>query len=460
MDVATPVVSEVAPDSPAARAGLLVGDVIELIEGVAPLDVIEYQQLVDRADPALVVRREGAPLARRIVVAKPAGEPLGIRVDSAVFDRIRTCDNHCEFCFIYQLPKGLRRSLYLKDDDYRLSFLYGNFTTLTRFTELDAERVIEERLSPLYVSIHATDPSLRAAMLRNPRGATSLRWLDVLLEAGIEVHGQVVVCPGVNDGEHLARTLGDTLDRFAALSSVGVVPLGTSDHSNEPTMRPHTADEAGRVLDLVERFGDLSLAALGERRIYASDEFYLVAGRAMPTAEYYEGFGQLENGIGMAAALEAEFSGTDVHEADLGGGGFFHSVDGAPPWGYRATRADLDRPGTAAPVILTGEYGAQVLTDLLDRHSAPPIEVLGVENTFFGGNTAVAGLLCGADLSAAMMARGAARYVLPDVCLSEGRFLDGTTPAELPFSVEVVETSGVALRALVDQEVARTRAAM
>lgn len=453
--MSVPVISEVAPGSPGDRAGLRVGDEIELIGGVAPLDVIEYQQLVEREDPELVIRRAGASIPRRVTVEKGHGEPLGIRVDSAVFDKVRTCDNHCEFCFIYQLPKGLRKSLYLKDDDYRLSFLYGNFTTLTRFTELDAERVIEERLSPLYVSIHATDPKVRATMLRNPRGATSLRWLDVMLDAGIEVHGQIVVCPDINDGSHLERTLADTVDRFHRLASVGVVPLGTSDYSNEPAMRPHTPHEAGVVLEAVHQWGDVSIKALGARRIFASDEFYLVAGRTLPPTAFYEGFEQVENGIGMARALEAEFLGTELQFETPHGGGFFHSVDGAPPWGYRATRAALDDFGSGPPVILTGEYGAAVLGDLFHRHHAPTLEILAVKNGFFGGNTGVAGLLCGVDLAKAMRSRGDARYILPDVCLSEGRFLDGLTPADLPFPVEVVETSGVALRRLVDLEVAR-----
>src|SRR5262249_6400852 len=155
-------------------------------------------------------------------------------VESAVFDRVRTCDNHCPFCFIYQLPKGMRRSLYLKDDDYRLSFLYGNFTTLTRFTEADLERVLTEQLGPLYGSIHATDPELRARLLRNRRGATSLRWLSALLDAGIEVHGQVVVCPGVNDGEHLDDTMLGLMETYSQLATVGVVPLGVSAFSTEP----------------------------------------------------------------------------------------------------------------------------------------------------------------------------------------------------------------------------------
>ncbi|MEA3020947.1 MAG: hypothetical protein QOI47_2471, partial [Actinomycetota bacterium] len=207
-----PRIIAVAPGSPAARAGLVAGDEVVSIGGRRPRDVLEWRLLVDDADPELEVRRGGLDVL--VEVPKRAGEVLGAEVHSSVFDRVRTCDNHCEFCFIYQLPKGMRRSLYLKDDDYRLSFLYGNFTTLTRFTEADLERVITGGLSPLHVSIHATDPDVRARMLRNRRGATSLRWLRALLDHGITVHGQVVVCPGQNDGDVLEATLAGVLDEY------------------------------------------------------------------------------------------------------------------------------------------------------------------------------------------------------------------------------------------------------
>src|SRR5688500_16294832 len=236
-----PRIVAVAPGSPAARAGLAPGDEVVSIDGQHPRDVFEWRLLVDDADPELEVRRGGLDVL--VDVPKRAGETLGAEVHSAVFDQVRTCDNHCEFCFIYQLPKGLRRSLYLKDDDYRLSFLYGNFTTLTRFTEADLERVVTERLSPLHVSIHATDPDVRTRMLRNRRGATSLRWLRALLDAGIEVHGQVVVCPGVNDGGVLVDTLVGVLDRYPELASLAVVPLGVSRHNTDASMRPHTRAE-------------------------------------------------------------------------------------------------------------------------------------------------------------------------------------------------------------------------
>jgi len=442
-----------------------VGDELLAVNGTPPRDVIEYRLAVDEADVVLDLR--SGHERREVVVHKGAGEPLGIEVSSAVFDRVRTCDNHCQFCFIYQLPKGMRRSLYTKDDDYRLSFLYGNFTTLTRFTELDFERVVSERLSPLFVSIHATDPDVRASLLRNRRGATSLRWLAALLEAGIEVHGQVVVCPGVNDGEVLEATLTGILESYPALATAGVVPLGVSDFTTEAAMRPHSPDEAAAVLDLVERYQGLFADVLGRRLVYAADEYYLLAGRPFPPASAYDGFPQHENGIGMAAAFAGSFAG-DERLARGVRPGFFAAVDGAPAAGYRAPRARTAsdahssgplRPGSSAvlglpvrrarrPVgVLTGRYGARVLAPLVAGLGRADVRVIPVENRFFGGNIGVAGLLVGEDLARALAAEPEGhRYLLPDACLSEGRFLDGGTLADLPRPVEVVASDGWSLR--------------
>jgi len=436
-----PTVVAVDPGSAAARAGLLPGDEILSIAGQAPRDIIEYRLLVDEPDPELELRRGG--LEQTLVVIKAVGEPLGAEVSSAVFDRVQTCDNHCPFCFIYQLPPGMRRSLYLKDDDYRLSFLYGNFTTLTRFTEADLERIVDEGLSPLYVSIHATDPDVRAGMLRNRRGATSLRWLRALLDAGIEVHGQIVVCPGVNDGGVLDDTLCGILDRFPELASVAAVPLGVSRFSNEPSLRPHTGEEAAAVIDTIESWQETFLEALGRRLVFAADEYYLVGSRPFPPAEDYDGFPQHENGVGMAAALLA---GCDSGPRS----GFFAAVDGAPADGYRAPRAAGTVtlvPRRRAPVaVLTGEYGAAVIRPLLDRLGRGDVRVVAVPNEYFGGNIAVSGLMVGADLQRVLAGQPEGhRYLLPDVCLSRGVFLDGTSPADLPRPVEVVPTTGAAL---------------
>jgi putative radical SAM enzyme (TIGR03279 family) len=440
-----PRVVAVAPGSPAARAGLQPGDQIVAMDGQLPRDIIEYQLLADQAELELDVRRGG--LDQSLTVTRNGAEPLGIEVDAALFDRVRTCDNHCEFCFIHQLPKGLRRSLYVRDDDYRLSFLYGNFTTLTRFTEADLERVVDEGLSPLWVSIHATDPDIRARMLRNRRGATSLRWLRALLDHGIEVHGQVVICPGVNDGPILDDTLTGLLDRYPELATVACVPLGVSRFNVEAAMRPHTPEDARQVVNLVESYQPTFLQALGRRMVYAADEYYLLAGRSFPHLETYGAIAQHDNGVGMARAFEARFRGR--HDAPAGGpGGFFQSVDGAPAAGYRAPRDPgrvTLRPRPGAPVtILTGTYGAEVIRPLIPAD----VDVLSVANHFFGGNIGVAGLLTGADLSSALAgASPHRRYLLPDVCLSGGRFLDGLSPEDLPRPVEVVPADGAALRA-------------
>ena len=442
-----PVVTTVVEGSPAHGAGIHTGERLVEVNGRQPTDVIEYQQLTDVATVTLLVRNHGDE-DRVVVIEKADGEPLGLFVASAVFDRVRTCDNHCPFCFIYQLPKGMRRSLYLKDDDYRLSFLYGNFTTLTRFTELDVERVLTERLGPLYVSIHATDPELRATMLRNPRGATSLRWLEVLLDGGIEVHGQVVLCPGINDGAALDRTLCDVLDRYPTLATLGIVPLGLSDYSKEPDLRAHTAEEARAAIELVESYQALFQRALGRRVVHAADELYLVAGRELPGVGAYDTLDQAENGIGLWATFAQAFKrrrrSLSVRP------GFFQSVEGAPALGYRAPHggaATATGAARARVVVLTGEYAAPLLSRLMSAEAIEGIEVVAVENHFFGGNIAVAGLLCGADVARAVHAQGTnATYLLPDACLTNGRFLDGIALDELGADIRPVATDGATLR--------------
>jgi putative radical SAM enzyme (TIGR03279 family) len=465
--MSAPVVVAVAPGSAAERCGLQAGDAVLSINGAAPRDIIEWRVAVDDADLELEVERGGLQLS--VEVAKRAGEPLGAEVSSAVFDRVRTCDNHCEFCFIHQLPAGMRRSLYLKDDDYRLSFLYGNFTTLTRFTEADLERVVTERLSPLHVSIHATDPAVRARMLKNPRGGMSLRWLRALLDHGIAVRGQIVLCPGVNDGDVFERTMVGVLDQYPELDSVAVVPLGLSKFNGEAAMRHHSATEAAAMVNAVERWQAVFMRALGRRMVFAADEYYLMAERPFPDAAAYEGFPMHEDGIGMARTFEAEFFGA----ADRPTGprsGFFAWVDGAPAAGYRAVRnpaADTGLRGAAsagsvalrprratrdAPVgVLSGVYGARVIAPLVSSLGRADVRVLPVPNEFFGGNTSVTGLMVGADVARVLADQPSGhRYLLPDVCLSEGRFLDGLAVAELPRAVEVIPTDGISLRAALE----------
>jgi putative radical SAM enzyme (TIGR03279 family) len=465
--VSSPRVVAIEPDSPAARAGLEPGDEIVAVNGEVPRDVIRWQLLTDDAEVPLVVVRD----ERRfdVIVQKQFGEPMGAEVHAAIFDKVQTCDNHCEFCFIHQLPKGMRRSLYLKDDDYRLSFLYGNFTTLTRFTELDLERVLTERLSPLNVSIHATDPDVRADILQNRRGAVSLRWLRALLDHGIEIHGQIVVCPGVNDGAVLDDTLAGVLERFPELSSVSVVPLGISRFSTQPRMREHTLGEAQRVVDLVVEWQERFLAALGRRMVFAADEYYLMADQPFPAADTYEGFAMHEDGIGMARTLELEFHDPTITEATGPRAGFFAWVDGAPADGYRAPRdgspALAVSSGTVEPMpvslsvrrdapigILTGTLGAPIITPLVASVGRSDVRVIPVPNDFFGGNIGVTGLMVGEDVARVLEEEPEGhRYLLPDVCLSRGVFLDGMNVADLPRPVDVISTDGTALRTALER---------
>ncbi|MCB1246473.1 MAG: DUF512 domain-containing protein, partial [Acidimicrobiia bacterium] len=387
-----PTVLEVLPGSPAAVAGVAAGDELISINGIVPNDVIEYQQLVDDSDPEFLLRRGPAELA--VTITKGEGEPLGIRLASSIFDRVQTCDNHCEFCFIYQLPPGMRKSLYLKDDDYRLSFLYGNFTTLTRFTELDLSRVVEEKLGPLYVSIHATDPDVRTRMLRNQRGATSLRWLSALLDAGITVHGQVVLCPGMNNGAVLEQTMAEVITRFPALETLGIVPLGLSKFNKEPNLRVHTPQEAADDLEIIHFWQGRALDVTGRRIFQASDELYVHAGVDVPPTEAYEAFAQHENGIGMIRAFYDELERLERGSSSTAPivTGEWRSVPAAPSEGYRAPKHLGNDPSVneGPAVLITGRYGEKVLTPVLGRLEALAgrrIRLLSVTNDFFGGNT-------------------------------------------------------------------------
>lgn len=459
-----PQISAVDRSSAAFRVGLMVGDRVMSVNGVVPRDILEWQRLVESDDVDISVLRGRETI--EFDLTRQPGEPLGVSISSAVFDRIHTCDNHCEFCFIYQLPKGMRRSLYMKDDDYRLSFLFGNFTTLTRFTEADLERVIDERLSPLYVSIHSPEPHIRSDMLRNVRGGFSLRWMKVLLENDIDIRAQIVLCPGVNDGDVLESTLAGLLEQYPTLESIAIVPLGLSRFNTEDRMRVHTQDEAAQVLLTVAKWQARYLRAIGRQPIHLADEFYLVAKNIFPDASHYGDFLMLEDGVGLVRSFLDSFAGIGP---DLMGkqSGFFASVDVASPTDYvrvinPAAETGL-RSSTSVPVslrvrkqavdkpiaIVTGAYGATVMRDAMREQSFEDVSVLEVENLYFGGNTAVAGLMTFEDVHRVLSKdKGAHLYLLPDVCLNDGVFLDGGLLADLQmqFDVEVLPTSGSSLR--------------
>jgi NifB/MoaA-like Fe-S oxidoreductase len=340
-------------------------------------------------------------------------------------------------------------------------------------------------------------------MLRNRRGATSLRWLRALLDHGVEVHGQVVVCPGVNDGAVLDDTVAGVLDRYPELASLCVVPLGVSRFNTEARMRFHTRAEAESVVDAVADWQDVFLATLGRRLVFAADEYYLLADRPFPPADHYGDFPMHEDGIGMARAFESELLGVGdrpvFRTRDSEGprpagppcagatgdrGGFFRSADASLPLlgadpvhsepnaaredgsgstdaeyepyrGVRATAGQLVQigPSRNAPVaILTAPYGARVIGPLVERLDRPDVRVVTVDNRYFGGNIGVTGLMVGEDLARVLAGQPEGhRYLLPDVCLTQGRFLDGTEPADLPRAVEIVPADGRSLAAALDE---------
>ncbi|MFW6113455.1 MAG: DUF512 domain-containing protein, partial [Actinomycetota bacterium] len=340
-----PRIKEVRGDS-VCRGQVKEDDLLLEVGGRPPHDVLDYLEASQKDRVNLRLERAGREITFKS--RKQTGEPLGLVFDEAVFDGVRTCRNNCIFCFVDQMPRGMRPTLYIKDDDYRLSFYHGNFITLNNLSREDMRRIKRMRLSPLYVSLHTTDPGLRDFMMGGNAGR-GLEALEVLLDAGIRIHLQVVVCPGINDGEFLRRTMEDVLDRYPA-ESLGVVPLGLTSKADTTSglLRPHDADSARRVIDLVEEYQPKAVERRGGQVFFVADEFYLLSGRDFPGEEEYEGYPQLENGIGMARK-------------------FINEV--------RSETSSVFIPeGTEPPALLTGFAGERVIEEAL-REANPRREV-------------------------------------------------------------------------------------
>ncbi len=428
----------VAADGLGARFGLRQGDRLLAIDGHPLRDAIDFAFYAAEERFRLSFEREGQESA--VEARRRFGEELGVEFESSIFDRIRTCNNDCFFCFLKGLPQGLRPSLYLKDDDFRLSFADGNFVTLSNLTASDWRRLEEQRLSPLNVSVHATEPELRRRLLGNPRAPDVLDQLRRLSGLGIRVNTQVVLCPGLNDGERLERTVRDLAELHPTVQSIAVVPVAASRHAWQRAddeakgwMSPCTPQYARRVIAQVRPWQRGFRRQLGVNLVYLADEFYLVAGARLPAASRYDGYPQYENGIGMTRALIDDWRRLR------------RRLTGEKRR-WAAKRLTLACGTLVAPVLAQLAAEMTVLTGI-DASVAP------VENAFFGPRVTVSGLLTGRDIIDSLRGRELGDLlVLPRHALDHAGdlFLDDVTPAEVSAALSTPVAFASTLSELLD----------
>ncbi len=374
------VISEVLPCTLADRLQLQAGDKVLTINGKEPVDMIDYQYLTTDRFVKLEIEKVSGK-RKAYFVKKAYDEDLGIVFTANVFDRIRECANKCLFCFVRQMPEGCRDSLYVRDDDYRMSFMQGNFITGTNLTGKDLERIKTRKLSPLYFSVHTTNPEQREYLLQNKRAGNILPLLTDLVESDIHLHTQIVLCPGINDGSYLEQTINDLANLYPGVESVAVVPVGLTKFQIHEELRCFTKEECSKILDdLVGRQAEF-LERFGTRFVFPSDEFYIGAGREIPSDETYEEFAHLENGVGLVRYLHTSFELAWEDYADMA----------------------LEKPRHVT--IVTGKSGYPAILPLVEKMNAIPnleIETIVAENKFFGPTVTVTGLLTGTCLIAAL----------------------------------------------------------
>ncbi len=407
-------VQSVEKGSLAEKAGILPGDILLSINANDIRDILDYRFYLTTGKIELLIHR--GPELFTLTIRKGEYEDIGLDFESYLMDKKQTCRNNCIFCFIDQNPKGMRETIYFKDDDSRLSFLMGNYITLTNMTDEDIDRIIKMKMSPINISVHTTNPELRVKMLRNRFAGDTLRHLYRLADAGIAVNGQIVLCKGVNDGKELDRTLTDLAALYPALSSAAVVPAGMTCHRDGLfPLSPFTADEAAEVIRQIDRIGDECLKKYGVRLFYPSDEFFLTAGIPHPGEEYYDGYPQLENGVGMITSMETEFN----DELAYLGEDYDLSVE---------ARFSIATGGAAYDCI------KRITDKLLSRCPNLRGQVYKIENDFFGRTITVAGLICGCDLIAQLKDKdlGDVLYLSSAMLRDEGDlFLDNVSVAEV-----------------------------
>ena len=422
------VITSVDHRSPAQRAGIRPGEKLLTINGHEIVDVLDYRFYGYDAKCRLELLEPNGSV-RNVQIKKEEGLDLGLNFDTYLMDEMRCCANHCVFCFVDQMPPGMRQTLYFKDDDARLSFLQGNYITLTNLTEREAQPIIDLRISPINVSVHTTDPQLHCTMLGNKNAVRSLEYMRRFCEAGIVMNGQIVICPGWNDGEHLRRSIEDLMD--IGFNSCSIVPVGlTKFRKGLARLEPVTKEKAGEIIDLVDEYGAKCLEKYGTRMFFCADEFYIKAERPLPGEEYYEEYQQLDNGVGMLRSTMNEFL-SGLEDAESGDVASFTVATGK----------------AAEPFI------ARLVAEAKKKFPQLRGEVVGIVNDFFGHTITVSGLVTAQDLITQLKDRPTLgeRVLIPANMLrhGEGVFLDDYTVEQVEQALgrrlTISETDGYSL---------------
>ncbi len=408
----------------AEKHGIKPGDILISINGNNIRDVLDYRFRLSEKKVVLKLHR-GAELFD-ITIKKDEYDDIGLCFETYLMDKKHSCRNKCVFCFIDQLPKGMRDTLYFKDDDSRLSFLMGNYITLTNLTDEDVDRIVEMKTSPINISVHTTNPELRVKMMKNKRAGEVLSYMRRFADAGISLNCQIVLCKGLNDGEELMRSMRDLTELYPSLLGVSIVPAGITDHRDGLyPLEPFTSEETAAVIDAVDAFASECMEKYGSRMFFCSDEMYLSCGREIPDEDYYEGYPQIENGVGMIRSMKCEFD----DELDF--------------------LSDYDLEKKRVLSIATGEaaYGfiKSLADELMRRVPTLDIKVYCIKNDFFGKNITVAGLITGRDLALQLEGENLGECLLiPSVMLrADGdMFLDSVTLEDLSvkLGVEIIPT--------------------
>ncbi|HHU48931.1 MAG: DUF512 domain-containing protein [Caldicoprobacterales bacterium] len=401
------------------------GDILLKINGREIVDVIDYIELMENESLELLIRKSDGE-EWEIELEKEPGEDLGLNFEHDLMDQERTCRNKCVFCFVDQLPRGMRSSLYFKDDDWRLSFLVGNYITLTNLSDCDVDRIVEKRISPLYVSVHTTNPELRKRMLNNRFAGDALKYLQRMADAGIQLHTQIVLCPGWNDGAELDRTIRDLWKNRTSIQSLAVVPVGLTGHrENLALIRPFSPKQAAQVIEQVEKWQSIFRPQWNAGFVYAADEFYITAGREFPPLKYYDEMHQVENGVGLTVQFMTEFEEAMAYEAKM----------------KKTNGRREDKPIRQS--VVTGMSAFHIIKSMADKVNdtfRTDIHVIGVENRFFGSSVTVSGLVTGSDIKKAIKNRKLGqRLLIPEVMLRKGQdvFLDDVTVSQLAADAHV-----------------------